>query len=367
MNPDEAAQTQAVDDAFRGLRTRVGPSVAGPPATQIVARGRRRRAGHVTLAAVAVLAVLTGGYAAVGDGLAGTRPNLPPAATVTAPAPTSPVKAPPTGDRTQDAKIPDGFLLRDQETDIADQSNDLSPCFGEPAMQRSASQRVGPPATEVNITQHLYVYPDQSTAHSIMRNVRQQLQSCSGFPGARVLKKAASPEWGDEAATITLALPADGAGEHTGAPVRYDVVRVGAAIVEVWGYPEIPQIDQDAQALVGRLCYYDVNCSPKAGRPAALPKLTNGGEAWVAVLEVIEPTDPKPLPGKSIAAAAELGYHATVVPTECDDGADSALGLTGSANRYTAVYFASQADAQAFAAALPALRVKVLKVRTYCV
>jgi hypothetical protein len=240
-------------------------------------------------------------------------------------------------------------------------------CFGEPAMRRGGLQFVGPPATRVDIMQSLYVYPDESTAKSIMRNVRQHLQSCSGFPDAKVLKKAASPAWGDEAATITFALPADGAGEHTGDPVRYDVVRVGRAIVEVWGYPEIPQIDQDAQAIVGRLCYYDVSCTPKAGRPAALPKLTNGGEAWVAVLAVIKPTDPEPLPGESIAAAAELGYHATVVPTECDDGANSALGLSGSDNRYTAVYFASQADAQAFAAALPALQVKVLQVHTYCV
>ncbi|HTF10162.1 MAG TPA: hypothetical protein VK659_18515 [Asanoa sp.] len=358
MNEDDAARTQVVDDAFRGLDTWVAPSVAAPPAAAIVARGRRRRTAHVTLAGVAVLAVLAGGYVAMGG-----RPAGP----VTAPAPTSPVKATVTGDRAQATKIPDGFLPHEREmTDVVDDFGYGPECFGEPVMRRSGRQAVG--TAEVGVTQSLFVYVDESTAKSVMSNVRNKLATCSGFGGATVLEPAASPAWGDEAATITLAKPADGAGEQTGAPVRYDVVRVGRAIAEVTGYPEVPQIDQDAQAIAGRLCYYDADCAPRAGLPAALPELTNGGEAWVAVVGVIKVTDRPQLPGETIAAAAEVGYHATVVPTTCDDGADGALGLTGLGNYYTAVYFASQADAEKFAAALPALpaKVKVLQVHTNC-
>jgi hypothetical protein len=272
----------------------------------------------------------------------------------------------PSGDRTQANKIPDGFLLHEREmTDPIDDFQFAPECFGEPVMRRSGRHSLGP--TDVGVIQSLFVYVDENTAKSVIANVRNKLATCSGFGGAPVLDPPASPAWGDEAATITLAKPADGAGEHTGAPVRYDVVRKGRAIVEVWGYPEVARIDQDAQAIAGRLCYYDADCEQRAGLPAALSELTNGREAWVAAVGVLKVTDRPQLPGETIAAAAEVGYHAAVVPTACDEGADGALGLTGLGNYYTAVYFASQADAERFAAALPALPVKVFQVRTYCI
>ncbi|MET7395815.1 hypothetical protein ABZS66_20205 [Dactylosporangium sp. NPDC005572] len=359
MNADES--TRAVDEAFGALRTGIGPAVAAPPSVERIAgRARRRRARRVALAAVAVFAVLAGGYAVAGSQLAGPPPDLPPGASETPPKVD--------GDRTQAAKIPAGFLPHEREAEGAIDNFDYSKdCFGEPVMRRSALRFVGAQADRTAITENLYVYAEENTARSVMTGLRQRLQACTGFPDAAVLQPQASPAWGDEAATITLAKPADGAGEHTGARVRYDVVRVGPAIFEITGYPEVAQIDQDAQDVARRLCYYDARCVPAIGRPAALTDLTNGGEAWAAVLAVFRPGEPEGLPGESIAAAAELGYRAALIPAQCDDGAAAALGLTGTGNRYTAVYFASREAAQALQDALPDLRVTVVKVRTYCV
>ncbi|GIF48325.1 hypothetical protein Afe04nite_28640 [Asanoa ferruginea] len=281
------------------------------------------------------------------------------------PAAPAPAKVTPSGSRVAATKIPDGFLLHEREmTDVSDDFQVSPECFGEPMMHRSGRLSVGP--GEVGVTQSLYVYADENTARSVLGKLRTKLATCSGFGGATVLDPPASPAWGDEAATITLAKPADGAGEHTGARVRYDVVRVGGAIVEITGYPEVAQIDQDARAIAGRLCFYDLDCAPRAGLPATQSVIADGEQAWVAAVGVLKVTDRPQLPGETVAAAAELGYHAAVVPTVCDEGADSALGLTGLGNYYTAVYFASEADAEAFAAALPALPVKVIRVRTYC-
>ncbi|WP_238011861.1 hypothetical protein KZZ52_13570 [Dactylosporangium sp. AC04546] len=358
MNADKA--TRAVDEAFGALRTGIEPAVAAPPSVERIAgRARRRRAVRVGLAGVAVLAVLAGGYAATGSRVAGPPPDLPPGASATPPKVD--------GDRTQAAKIPAGFLPREREAQGAIDDFDYNrDCFGEPVMRRSAQRFVGAQADQTVITENLYVYAEENTARSVMTGLRQRLRACSGFPDAAVLQPQASPAWGDEAATITLAKPADGAGEHTGARVRYDVVRAGPAIFEIMGYPEIAQIDQDAQGVAGRLCYYDAVCVPAVGRPVALPKLTNGGEAWAAVLAVFRPGEPEGLPGESIAAAAELGYRAALVPGGCDDGAAVPLGLTDSGSRYTVVYFASRADAQALLDALPHLPGTVVKVRTYC-
>src|SRR5258706_15420679 len=126
-----------------------------------------------------------------------------------------------------------------------------------------------------------------------MAHLRDNMVPCSGFDGATVLQAPNNPGWGDEAAAVKIAKPADGAGEHTGATVRFVVVRVGTAIAHVDGYPEVPAIDDDARALVGRLCLYDPDCKPNPGLPAPLATLTEGGEAWAAVLSTYRATDPK--------------------------------------------------------------------------
>jgi hypothetical protein len=68
----------------------------------------------------------------------------------------------------------------------------------------------------------------------------------------------------------------------------------------------------------------------------------------------------------AVAAAAELGYRPTIVPIGCDQGAARGLGLPDEGDMYVAVYFGSRADAEAFAAALPALDVRTLPVTTQC-
>lgn len=142
-------------------------------------------------------------------------------------------------------------------------------------------------------------------------------------------------------------------------------VRVGAAVAVYWGGPGATEIDKDAREATPRLCLYDPDCRPRTGLPASLEPLRNGGEAWIAVLQAFAETDPDARPGESIAAAAELGYRPTIVPVGCDEDAELASGL-GDSTRYVAVYFPREADAKAFAAALPELDVRTHAVRTYC-
>ncbi len=115
------------------------------------------------------------------------------------------------------------------------------------------------------------------------------------------------------------------------------------------------------------MCLYDPECGPHAGLPAQLTDLHDGTTAWAAVLGVFHGDDRNARPGAWVATAAELGYRAGIVPVTCDDGARQALGITDEDAKYTAVYFASHSDADAFAAAMPDIDIRTLEVTTYCV
>lgn len=67
----------------------------------------------------------------------------------------------------------------------------------------------------------------------------------------------------------------------------------------------------------------------------------------------------------AVAAAEDAGY--TTGPTDCDEGAAQALGLEGYALTIS-VYFDTEADAQAAAAAFEARGVTgvVAEIQTFC-
>lgn len=352
MIPPKNAHDDAVDLAFHALRARVVDAVSTPPATEIIARGRRRRTTQTALAGTAVAAVLAAGLVVTRGPQPQPDPNTPsPSATWVAP----------TGSRTAaKPQIPSGFLLHDNaKYGHIGQLEGLTRCYGQPTVSGGSSRAVGEQANQVNISQEVRVYPDVNTAKQVYSQLRADLRGCFGFPDAKVLETPTDRPWGDEAVTGSVALPADGANEHTGAPVGMVVVRVGAAVATFWGYPQIPDIDNDARAIVRRLCLYNPECRPQAGLPQPLGELREGGHAWAAVIDEFTTDDVTATPGVAMAAAAELGYHPAIVPAECDGGTPGRSAVT--------VYLTNRADAERFAAALPALRVQIREVTTHCV
>jgi hypothetical protein len=175
--------------------------------------------------------------------------------------------------------IPKGFML--YENDGAMREDDLPfvlECFGRPEAHAATHRHVGKPAAQGTTIEHsLYVYVDEAAARRVFSTARRDLPRCFGLAGARLLKEQ-HPRWGDEAAAVTVAKPPDGAGEYTGAPLRMVGLRVGRAIALFYGYPEIPEIDRDARAVVARLCRYDGGCAASTSppSPAAVPSRGHG-------------------------------------------------------------------------------------------
>lgn len=228
------AEHEAVDQAFRALRARVDAAAAGPPAERIEARGRRRRTGHVVLAGLTVLAVLAGGWTITRDLDRDAAPE-PPAVPPATPAPPAP-----TGTRLD--RIPPGFLAGETGAEqVIDHHDFQADCFGQPVTRRAMTEVDGEQERRRQLNQALYVYRDEDAAKAVMRDLRPKLQRCSGFDGAGVLEPVSSPALGGEALSITVALPADGAGEQTGQPFRFLVVRVGSAVAEFGGIVRTPR------------------------------------------------------------------------------------------------------------------------------
>ena len=340
------AEHDAVEQAFGALRARVDAAAVAPPAERIAARGRRRRAGHVVLAGVTVLAVLAGGWAIARDPDRDAAPN-PPAVSPSVPATPTPVG-------TRPASIPPGFLAGETGAEEAFGEHEyVRECFGQPVARRVMREVDGQQAQQRHLGQALYVYADENAAKAVMRDLRPQLQRCSGFEDAAVLKPVSSPALGSEALSITVAMPRDGASEHAGEPYRYLVVRVGSAVAEFTGLVRDPEPIDRAAALIPRMCVFSAGCPPKYAAPVTP---SNGADLWAAVVGVHETGTQRPAKDER---AGELGYRAVVVPLACDVDAAAALGAAVTGDSYTVVYFGSRQDAET-------LGLPVVRVRTYC-
>jgi hypothetical protein len=101
--------------------------------------------------------------------------------------------------------------------------------------------------------------------------------------------------------------------------------------------------------------------------PPGRTNLEHGGDTWAVVLAASEDID-DPLLAEAEGHARDAGY--LTGPTDCDDGAATALGLSESDGHYytVSVYLNSEADAQA---ALEAFRARGVDgatalVQTFC-
>lgn len=258
-------------------------------------------------------------------------------------------------------------------------SGQVPPCFGRPLADYGIGRFVDERSDRPIVRHQLFIYSDVATSASVFAGVKEKaddLGDCIGHTDVRATS-VGYPSYGAEAVAATIPIPADGAGEHTGEPLAFLVFRVGSAIMLMEASPGAGPADTerrgeaamkaDAQAWLARLCLYDPECGPRPGLPAPVTQLRNGGTAWAAALGVFKESDSNARPGAWVASAAELGYRAGIVPVACDVGAGQALGVTGEEARHVAVYFGSRADAQAFAAALPNVDVRILNVTTFCV
>ncbi|GAA3192187.1 hypothetical protein ACFO1B_05095 [Dactylosporangium siamense] len=345
----------AVDRAFRALQDRVDRAAVAPPTERIEARGRRRRTGHVALAGLTALAVITGGWAVSRDPGRDAVPNPPAATATTGKPPSASPEKPPTG--TRPVKIPPGFLAGESSADeVIDDHDYQAGCLGQPVARRVMSEFDGEQAQRRQLTQALYVYRDEDAAKAVMRDLKPKLQQCSGFEGASVLKPVSTPALGGEALSITIALPRDGAGEHAGEPFRFLVVRVGSAVAVFDGIPRTPETIDRSTALIPRLCVFGSGCPPQGAVPVT--PAVNGGEAWAAVVGVHETGTHEPPADEKAGELATRGYRAAVVPLACDVGAAAALGVP-EGRSYSVVYFGSRQDAET-------LGLPVVRVRTYC-
>ncbi len=203
MTLPQGTESDAVGRAFRELYVRATAVTAEPTADTIMARARRRRITQVAVAGGAALVSVAVAFALLGPARVAPR-AVDPAATVSASS--SPV---PSGTRTDAAaSIPVGFFLN--ETGAADERVDneqvLESCFGRPRLASSVARSVGEAASLTTVHHQLLVYPDESTARQVFATMRPALQACVGRGGSTQLATG-TPSLGDEAASVTIAIP----------------------------------------------------------------------------------------------------------------------------------------------------------------
>jgi hypothetical protein len=341
-----------LDTRFETLRERVAV-LPVPDAAEVTRRGQRRRtgqrvlAGALTLIALAVVGVL------------GAHRPAPRPVPLHPPMPsTAPWDRP--GALRVDVRphLVDGYDVHG--LDASDGSGEYVR-WAQALLDEQVT--VGPGGAD-RVTGELGVFADESTARAVFEGISRDPFTADGFAGVRPYRQD-RPDLGDEAVGVTGPLPADGSGEFTGRPLRVVAVRVGVAVALFTGYPVPQDVDSAARMAVAWLCPYRPACPLRAGLPAPLATLTDGGTAWAVAVDV-QPTGSEPY-GKAVAALAELGYRAQQVSLDCDEGARPELGETGTGARYVVAYFAAEPDAAAVARALPTgFRARPVPVRTHC-
>lgn len=343
-----------LDTRFASLRERVAAVTVAPDAGVLVRRGRRRQIERATLACLAALALIAAGLA-VGRPESHAEPVGPPPTT-------APAWQQPKAERLAVwPTLIDGYRLH-RDTDA---SGGTGGATGWAAHARTVDSvdlyPTGLPGTTAY--GELAVFDDEAGAHAAYRAIAADPMTARGFPGAKVYRHDA-PRLGDEALAVTAPLPADGAGEYTGQPLRVVAVRVGVAVILYYGYPDAQFVDDMVRLAAGWLCPYSPRCGPGSGLPKPLTRLVDGGSAWAVAVE-LEQTADTPY-GSAVAALGELGYRASVVGLDCDEGARSVYPTSGPQARYVVAYFASYEEAARLLPDLTGFSVRVVQVKTHC-
>lgn len=365
--PDFDDEPNAVfDEQFGALRNKVSMLVPVPPAEEIVARGRRRRqTAHSLLAGLVVVLAVGAGSLLLGPLRPAPGPALPAdgSSTVAVPpySPTFGSVREPLG-----ATIPAGFLPAEGRA-LADRKGvgRLCPGGSEPATDaevvaaRSLRDAQGGQVT-------LLVYAVGLVASRAFDGYQAEVARCTTATdqGLTWRKESEPMSFGAAAVRVTTRYTKNTRGALPPAQTEV-VIRFGSSLLLVSGR-DPAAVDRVWGGLHDRLCLFARDCKPRAGRPAALPSLTAGGQAFAVSLATDQAGDPTAL-GRAVAYAAELGYRTSLVSVDCDDGARAGLGLPADAPyKYVPIYFATRAEADAFVTASTRPVGPVVTVRTYC-
>jgi hypothetical protein len=96
----------------------------------------------------------------------------------------------------------------------------VPPCFGRPLADYGISRFVDERSDRPIVRHQLFVYADVATSSKVFAGVKQNaddLGGCIGFADVQTTS-VGYPSFGAEAVAVTVPIPADGAGEHTGEP-----------------------------------------------------------------------------------------------------------------------------------------------------
>lgn len=343
-----------LDTRFETLRERVAAVTVAPDASVLVRRGRRRQVERAALACLLALALIAAGLT-VGRPESHAEPVGPPPTTA------PPWQQPKAERLAVWPTLIDGYRLH--------HTTEASVGTNGPTWWAANARTVDsvdlypsglPTATAYG---ELAVFGDEAGAHAAYRTIAADPMAAQGFPQAKVYRHDA-PHLGDEALAVTAPMPADGAGEYTGQPLRVVAVRVGVAVVMYYGYPDAQFVDDTVRLATGWLCPYSPRCQPGPALPKPLTRLTDGGTAWAVAVE-LEQTADAPY-GSATAALGELGYRASVVGLDCDEGSRAVYPTSGPQARYVVVYFASYDEAARLLPDLTGFAVRVVQVKTRC-
>lgn len=127
--------------------------------------------------------------------------------------------------------------------------------------------------------------------------------------------------------------------------------------------------DMDATATTGTSAASTTTAADeRPAFPPARTDLEHGGRSWAVVLAAAADDADSPVLQQAVADAEAAGYRSG--PTDCDMGADVALGFSEDETVYTvSVYFETEADARQALAAFEQRGVAggvVAEVQTFC-
>jgi hypothetical protein len=355
-----------LDEQFGVLRNNVTMLVPVPPAEEIVARGRRRRqAARAMLASLAVVLAVGAGYTMIRPLRAAHDPAPPAGASPTV---TGSSYTPSAGSQRDPVgrSILAGFLPAEGRRPV-DRRGLGTQCPGGGELASDGTVIAASSLKDAKGGQvSLLLYEAGLVASRAFDEYKAEATRCESMTheGLTWRKEIETLTFGGASLRVTTRYTRNTNGALP--PTRTEVaIRNGSALLLVGG-DDAEAVDRVWAGLLDRLCLFATGCKPRDARPAAVASLTAGGQAWAVALAKDSAGDPSAL-GRAVAAAAEMGYRTSVTDVDCDAGARSALGMSEGPHKYVAVYFATRADADAFAASSTRPAIGTFAVHTYCI